>query len=63
MLERSSGPARVRAGQPGRVVVGLALLAFIGLGLPDGVLGVAWPSMRRSFHVPMESLGPLLDAR
>ena len=62
MLERSSGPARVRAGQPGRVVVGLALVAFIGLGLPDGVLGVAWPSMRRSFRVPIESLGPLLAA-
>jgi fucose permease len=38
----------------------IALLAFVSLGLPDGVLGVAWPSVRRSFDLPPGQLGPLL---
>jgi fucose permease len=40
----------------------IALLAFLSLGLPDGVLGVAWPSLRRSFGLPMDQLGLLLWA-
>jgi fucose permease len=40
----------------------IALLAFLSLGLPDGVLGVAWPSLRRSFELPMSQLGILLTA-
>jgi fucose permease len=40
----------------------IALLAFLSLGLPDGVLGVAWPSLRRSFALPMSQLGVLLTA-
>jgi len=35
----------------------LAMYAFIALGLPDGMLGTAWPSVRHSFHVPLEDLG------
>jgi len=38
----------------------VASLAFVSLGLPDGVLGVAWPSVRRSFDVPLSHLGVLL---
>ncbi len=38
----------------------LAFLAFISLGLPDGLLGVAWPSIRGSFGLPLDSLGLLL---
>jgi len=38
----------------------LALLAFVSLGLPDAVLGVAWPSLRRSFSLPVDRLGILL---
>lgn len=34
-------------------------LAFIGLGLPDSLLGAAWPMMRRDFGVPVESAGLL----
>jgi len=37
----------------------LAFLAFISLGLPDGLLGVSWPSMRRDFTVPLDALGLL----
>jgi fucose permease len=38
----------------------LAFLAFVSLGLPDGVLGVAWPFMRRSFGRPLDHLGIVL---
>jgi fucose permease len=41
-------------------LVALAVLGFLSLGLPDGVLGVAWPSMRRSFALPVSQLGVLL---
>ena len=40
----------------------LAYIAFISLGLPDGLLGVAWPSIRREFALPLDSLGLLLAA-
>jgi fucose permease len=38
----------------------LSFIAFISLGLPDGLLGVAWPSMRASFSQPIDALGILL---
>jgi fucose permease len=34
----------------------------VSLGLPDGVLGVAWPSLRRSFDRPIDQLGLILLA-
>jgi fucose permease len=40
----------------------LAYIAFISLGLPDGLLGVAWPSIRKEFALPLDSLGLLLAA-
>lgn len=40
----------------------LAFIAFISLGLPDGLLGVAWPSIRSNFHRPLDSLGYVLIA-
>jgi len=40
----------------------LAYIAFISLGLPDGLLGVAWPSIRASFSRPLDSLGMMLIA-
>jgi fucose permease len=42
-----------------RLLLVLAFVAFISLGLPDGLLGVAWPSMRRSFGLPLDALGSL----
>jgi fucose permease len=42
------------------LLLSLAFVAFISLGLPDGLLGVAWPSMRRSFGLPIAALGSLL---
>lgn len=38
----------------------LAVLAFVSLGLPDGVLGVAWPSVMRTFGLALSGLGLLL---
>lgn len=32
-------------------------IAFVSLGLPDSILGVAWPSMRFSLGVPLEGAG------
>lgn len=40
----------------------LAYVAFIALGLPDGLLGVAWPSIRASFSIPVDAIGLLLSA-
>jgi fucose permease len=45
--------------------VGLLLLGYIGfvlIGLPDGLIGVAWPSIRASFTLPDEGLGFVLAA-
>ena len=38
----------------------LAFVAFIALGLPDGLLGVGWPSIRATFGIPLDSMGLLL---
>ena len=38
----------------------LAFLAFISLGLPDGLLGVSWPSISAPFTIPLEALGLLV---
>ena len=40
----------------------LAYIAFIALGMPDGLLGVAWPSIRASFSIPLDAMGMLLLA-
>jgi len=40
----------------------LAFIAFVALGLPDGLLGVGWPSVRDGFGVPLDAIGFLLMA-
>jgi len=47
-------------GKSSLLLIGLAYLSFISLGLPDGLNGVAWPSIRASFHLPLDALGALL---
>lgn len=42
------------------LLLGLAYLGFISIGLPDGLLGVAWPSIRAYFQLPLDALGPFL---
>lgn len=41
-------------------LIGLAYLSFVTLGLPDGLNGVAWPSIRAYFGLPVGALGSLL---
>jgi fucose permease len=38
----------------------LSLGSFVVLGLPDGMLGTAWPSMRLTFGAPVSDLGLIL---
>jgi fucose permease len=47
---------------PNLGLVILAYVAFIALGMPDGLLGVAWPSIRDSFSIPLDAIGMLLTA-
>jgi fucose permease len=42
------------------LLIALIYVAFISLGLPDGLLGVAWPEMRDSFSLPLDALGIIL---
>lgn len=41
-------------------VVSVSFVSFVMLGIPDGMLGVAWPSMSRAFGIPLGSLGGLI---
>jgi fucose permease len=43
-----------------KFAVVLAYLGFVSIGLPDGLLGVAWPSIRAFFDLPLDALGVLL---
>ncbi|NSW52883.1 MAG: MFS transporter [Anaerolineae bacterium] len=40
----------------------LAFVAFIALGLPDGLLGTGWPSIRAGFGIPLDAVGMLLTS-
>ena len=47
---------------PARPTILLLILSFVGfiaLGLPDAVIGVAWPALRTHFSLPQDALGPL----
>ena len=39
------------------ILLGIIYFAFISLGLPDSVLGVAWPTMRATLLQPIEAAG------
>ncbi|MBQ5332126.1 MAG: MFS transporter [Oscillospiraceae bacterium] len=39
------------------LLLALIYLAFISLGLPDSLLGSAWPALRLSFEVPVSYMG------
>lgn len=41
------------------LLLGLSCLAFVSLGLPDGLLGVAWPSIADHFDRPLGRLALL----
>lgn len=39
------------------LLLALIYLAFISLGLPDSLLGAAWPTMKEAFDVPISYMG------
>jgi fucose permease len=55
-------PRSSLAGATSWIRTGTPLVLFVTLGLPAGVLGVAWPAMRASLAAPLAGLGLLLAA-
>jgi len=47
---------------PARILIIFAFTAFIALGMPDGLLGIAWPSIRTAFGQNHDSMGILLTS-
>ncbi|MEJ5223562.1 MAG: MFS transporter [Anaerolineales bacterium] len=47
---------------PNLGLIALAFIAFVALGLPDGLLGVGWPSIRADFSIPLDAIGLFLAA-
>lgn len=45
---------------PRPLLIAIAFVAFVSLGLPDAILGVAWPSIRRTFDLSLSRLGDLI---
>ncbi|MDR7306566.1 MFS transporter [Rhodoferax saidenbachensis] len=39
------------------VLLGIVYISFISLGLPDGILGVAWPAIRADMGQPLAAVG------
>src|SRR5688572_14881770 len=42
---------------PGPLLIALAYVGFVSLGLPDAVIGVAWPTVRDTFRLPQGAAG------
>jgi fucose permease len=47
-------------GRDAAVLLALSYVGFISLGLPDGVLGAAWPAMRAELGLPLDGAGQAL---
>jgi fucose permease len=45
---------------PRQAVDAMAMYGFVALGLPDGMIGTAWPALRTGFGVPLDGLGIVL---
>ena len=39
------------------ILLGIVYVSFISLGLPDGILGVAWPAIRADMDQPLAAVG------
>jgi fucose permease len=59
-MEKTQNETKIPKSRLGLVL--LAFIAFISLGLPDGLLGVAWPSIQSDFGLPLDALGILITA-
>ena len=56
-LNPGNKPQRYLPTMPSLLLLPLIYFAFISLGLPDGVVGVAWPAMRLTLEQPIEAAG------
>jgi len=54
------GPTPPVLARPGDSLLALAFISFVSLGLPDAVLGVAWPSVRDTFQRRQGAIGLVL---
>src|SRR6266478_1823885 len=60
---RHDAPARTAAmnrptrSSPGPLLIALAYVGFVSLGLPDAVIGVAWPTVRDTFRLHQGAVG------
>lgn len=43
-----------------KILILISFVAFISLGLPDGLLGIAWPFISERLNIPLDNLGVLL---
>ncbi len=62
---QANGGGRAQAPGPAPVALSrsfdrLAMFTFVTLGLPDGMIGTAWPTLRHRFGVPLGDLGLIL---
>jgi fucose permease len=48
--------------RPALLLIVLAYVGFVSLGLPDAVIGVAWPSVRDTFRLPQGAAGQVFVA-
>ena len=60
MTEPTIAVAAPSTHRSGLLIIVLAYAAFIGLGLSNSLLGVAWPSIRATFGLPIDAVGALL---
>jgi fucose permease len=59
-LGSETAPAEQDSRRAGWALDALSLGSFVALGLPDGMLGTAWPSARQTFGAPIADLGLIL---
>lgn len=55
-----TGERSVESRTSGLLLLVLAFAGFVSLGLPDAVLGIAWPSLRADFALTQPELGWIL---
>ncbi len=55
MVAKTNDLSRVRAN-----LLALSYIAFVALGLPASLMGVAWPTLRAELGLPLDALGLLL---
>ena len=54
--------AKSRARRFDLLIIAIAFGIFVLLGIPEGMFGVAWPSIRETFGLPLDALTALVFA-